>query len=53
MLRHACGYALMNKGRGTRTLRVYLDHRSIKRTVRYAELLPMRFKDFWRQSATR
>jgi integrase len=37
MLRHACGFALANKG-----------HRSIQHTVRYTELSPTRFKDFWR-----
>ena len=29
MLRHACGYALANKGIDTRTLQAYLGHRSI------------------------
>jgi integrase len=28
MLRHACGYALANKGINTRTLQAYLGHRS-------------------------
>ena len=31
MLRHACGYALANKGLDTRTLQAYLGHRSIIR----------------------
>jgi hypothetical protein len=30
MLRHACGYALANKGIDTRTLQAYLGHRSIQ-----------------------
>jgi site-specific recombinase XerD len=30
MLRHACGYALANKGTDTRTLQAYLGHRSIQ-----------------------
>ena len=49
MLRHACGYALANKGHDTRALRAYLGHRNIQHTVRYTELSPTRFKDFWRR----
>jgi integrase len=49
MLRHACGYTLANKGHDTRALQAYLGHRNIQHTVRYTELSPMRFKDFWRQ----
>jgi type 1 fimbriae regulatory protein FimB/type 1 fimbriae regulatory protein FimE len=48
MLRHACGYALANKGHDTRALQAFLGHRSITHTVRYTELAPTRFKDFWR-----
>ncbi|MBR0842918.1 tyrosine-type recombinase/integrase [Bradyrhizobium liaoningense] len=48
MLRHACGYALANKGHDTRALQAYLGHRNIQHTVRYTELSPGRFKDFWR-----
>ena len=47
MLRHACGYALANKGHDTRALQAYLGHRNIQHTVRYTELSPARFKDFW------
>src|ERR1700749_1680617 len=36
MLRHACGYALADKGIDTRTLQAYLGHRSINSTTRYA-----------------
>ena len=49
MLRHACGYALANRGHDTRALQAYLGHRNIQHTVRYTELSPMRFKDFWRK----
>jgi integrase len=49
MLRHACGYALANKGHDTRALQAYLGHRNIQHTVRYTELSPTRFKDFWRK----
>jgi integrase len=48
MLRHATGYALANKGHDTRALQAYLGHRNIQHTVRYTELAPTRFKDFWR-----
>ena len=48
MLRHACGYALANKGHDTRALQAYLGHKNIQHTVRYTELAPTRFKDFWR-----
>jgi site-specific recombinase XerD len=49
MLRHACGFALANKGHDTRALQAYLGHRNIQHTVRYTELSPTRFKDFWRR----
>jgi len=48
MLRHACGFALANAGHDTRALQAYLGHRNIQHTVRYTELAPDRFKDFWR-----
>ena len=48
MLRHACGYALANAGHDTRAIQDWLGHRSIQHTVRYTELTPTRFKDFWR-----
>jgi integrase len=48
MLRHACGYALANAGHDTRSLQAYLGHKSIQHTVRYTELSPARFKNFWR-----
>jgi integrase len=49
MLRHACGYKLANDGHDTRALQAYLGHRNIQHTVRYTELSPTRFKDFWRK----
>jgi site-specific recombinase XerD len=48
MLRHACGYKLANDGVDTRSLQAYLGHKNIQHTVRYTELSPTRFKDFWR-----
>ena len=49
MLRHACGYALANRGHDTRALQAYLGHKNIQHTVRYNELSPTRFKNFWRE----
>lgn len=48
MLRHACGYTLANKGHDTRAVQAYLGHKNIQHTVRYTELSPTRFKNFWR-----
>jgi type 1 fimbriae regulatory protein FimB/type 1 fimbriae regulatory protein FimE len=48
MLRHACGYALANKGHDTRAIQAWLGHRSITSTAIYTALAPNRFKDFWR-----
>jgi site-specific recombinase XerD len=48
MLRHATGYKLANDGHDTRSLQAYLGHKNIQNTVRYTELAPGRFKDFWR-----
>jgi hypothetical protein len=43
------GYALANRGHDTRALQAYLGHRNIQHTVRYTELSPTRFKNFWRE----
>ena len=48
MLRHGCGYKLANQGVDTRSLQHYLGHKNIQHTVRYSELSPNRFKNFWR-----
>ena len=47
MLRHACGFKLANDGVDTRSLQAYLGHKNIQHTVRYTELAPTRFKNFW------
>ena len=49
MLRHGCGFALANAGHDTRSLQAWLGHKNIQHTVRYTELAPDRFKDFWRR----
>ncbi len=48
MLRHACGFYLAANGHDTRAIQAYLGHKNIQNTVRYTELAPGRFKDFWR-----
>jgi type 1 fimbriae regulatory protein FimB/type 1 fimbriae regulatory protein FimE len=48
MLRHACGFKLANEGHDTRAIQQYLGHKNIQHTVRYTELSPNRFKDFWK-----
>jgi type 1 fimbriae regulatory protein FimB/type 1 fimbriae regulatory protein FimE len=48
MLRHSTGYKLANQGVDTRSLQHYLGHKNIQHTVRYTELSPDRFRDFWK-----
>src|SRR5262249_45069256 len=48
MLRDGRGYALANAGHDTRALQAWLGHKNIQHTVRYTELAPDRFKNFWR-----
>ena len=47
MLRHGCGYKLAQDGQDTRAIQFYLGHRNIQHTVRYTQLSPDRFKNFW------
>ena len=48
MLRHATGFYLANKGFDTRAIQAYLGHRNITHTVRYTDLVPGRFDEFWK-----
>jgi len=48
MLRHGTGYKLANDGHDTRAIQHYLGHRNITHTVRYTEMAPGRFKNFWK-----
>jgi integrase len=48
MLRHSTGYKLANDGHDTRALQHYMGHKNIMHTVRYTEMAPGRFKDFWK-----
>lgn len=47
MLRHSCGFYLINRGVDIRTIQAFLGHRQIQNTVRYTELQHSRFKDLW------
>ena len=47
MLRHATGFYLAGQGHDTRAIQHYMGHRNIQHTVRYTELAPDRFKEFW------
>jgi len=40
-------FKLANQGVDTRSLQQYLGHKNIQHTVRYTELSPERFRDFW------
>jgi integrase len=48
MLRHSCGFKLANDGQDTRAIQHYLGHRSLQSTMRYTELSPKRFENFWK-----
>lgn len=47
MLRHACGFYLASSGHDTRAIQAYLGHKNIQHTIRYTELSPDRFRNFW------
>jgi hypothetical protein len=44
----AAATSLPNRGHDTRALQAWLGHRNIQHAVRYTELAPDRFRDFWR-----
>jgi site-specific recombinase XerD len=48
MLRHGSGFALANAGHDTRALQLWPGRKNIQDTVRYTELSPSRFRNFWR-----
>ena len=48
MLRHSTGYKLANDGHDTRALQHCMGHKNIMHTVRYTEMAPDRFKNFWK-----
>ena len=47
MVRHASGYELARKGQDARGIQGYMGHRKLEHIIRYTELAPNRFKDFW------
>ena len=47
LLRHACGFKLVNQGVDTRTLAAYLGHRQMANTARYTKMDARRFDGFW------
>jgi integrase len=47
MLRHSTGFKLANDGQDTRAIQLYLGHKNIQHTVKYTELSPDRFKNFF------
>lgn len=47
MLRHACGFHLINEGHSTRRVQDHLGHRNIAHTERYTELAPDRGARLW------
>jgi type 1 fimbriae regulatory protein FimE len=47
LLRHACGFKLVNQGVDTRSLAAYLGHRQLNNTRRYTQMAANRFDRFW------
>ena len=47
-LRHACGFALANKGVDTRRLQLWLGHKDIRNTAAYSKLSAQPFDGMWR-----
>jgi len=47
MLRHGCGYALINKGYDVRVVQDYLGHKDIRNTAIYTRLDGKQFKGMW------
>ena len=47
MLRHACGYKLVNDGHDIRVIQQYLGHKNIQHTVCYTKLSANCFTEFW------
>jgi len=46
IMRHACGYYLVNQGYNTREIQDFLGHRDIKHTEKYTKLNARRFLNF-------
>jgi len=48
MLRHSAGHVLVSKGVPIRALQLFMGHRQIQNTTKYAQLSPNPFKNFWK-----
>ena len=48
MLRHATGFKLADDGHDTRAIQAWLGHKNRQHVVRYTEMAPNRFLNFWR-----
>jgi site-specific recombinase XerD len=46
-LKHATGYALINKGKDLRLVQAYMGHRQVMNTVRYTAVDANRFAGMW------
>ncbi|HBA7870529.1 TPA: tyrosine-type recombinase/integrase [Escherichia coli] len=53
MLRHACGFALADRGVDTRLIQDYLGHRNIRHTVIYTASNVERFRNIWSKKKLR
>jgi site-specific recombinase XerD len=47
LLRHGCGYKLVNEGVGTRAIAASLGHRNLQNTERYTAMSATRFNGLW------
>lgn len=47
LLRHGCGYRLVNLGLDTLSLAAYLGHANVQNTKRYARVNAERFAGLW------
>lgn len=48
LLRHGCGFKLVNQGLDTLSLAAYLGHANVQNTKRYARMDAARFDGLWR-----
>jgi type 1 fimbriae regulatory protein FimB/type 1 fimbriae regulatory protein FimE len=48
LLRHGCGFKLVNDGVDTRSIAAYLGHKQMNNTARYTRMSARRFDGFWK-----
>ena len=51
MLRHGCGYALVEQKTETQVIQQYLGHRYLLHTLKYTAQRPIQFATLWRERA--